>query len=115
MRKSCAAQRKLAWAFVIVSCASAQEIHLKTRTISTTPAASSTALHASGQRPDARQTVHQIVEFDHPPGVGDLERAASGRRTGYRYASGQRRRHLHTWRSQFSTIRRDLDWPARSH
>ena len=74
MNKSWAAPRLVAVAFVIVCCAQGQEIHLKTRTIPTASApGAATSQPAARQRLNARQTVHLIVEFDHPPGVQDLD------------------------------------------
>jgi len=59
-------------ATVIVTCAFGQEIHLKTRTFS--PSAQSAAdLPPVRGATSARQTVHQIVAFDHTPGVADLD------------------------------------------
>lgn len=69
MRKIWAA---LAVGVVIVASAFGQEIHLKTRTFTPAP-------QSSGDFPLARpsqgnrRTVHQIVEFDHPPGIADLD------------------------------------------
>jgi hypothetical protein len=47
-----------------------QELHLKTRTIVT--AGSGSALHAHA-RTAATDPVHQIIQFDHMPGVEDLD------------------------------------------
>ena len=74
MLKIWTALRLTALASVIISCAYGQEIHLKTRTISTAPGSNAAASQpATRQRIDARQTVHQIVEFNHPPGAADLD------------------------------------------
>jgi len=55
--------------------ASAQEIHLKARNINTTDAASATARTEGhpARRANATAPVHQIVQFDHTPGVSDIE------------------------------------------
>lgn len=74
MLKNWTALRLSALACVIISCAYGQEIHLKTRTISTVSAAGSAASQpATRQRINNRQAVHQIVEFNHPPGAADLD------------------------------------------
>lgn len=53
-------------AVVIVSYAFGQEIHLKTRTLATP--SQGAAASQGGQ-----QTIHQIVEFDHPVGTADID------------------------------------------
>ncbi len=56
--------------------AQAQDIHLKTRdiyTALTSPAAPRAGAGANRVRPGGDGPVHQIVQFDHPPGVEDLE------------------------------------------
>ena len=74
MLKVWAALRLSALAFVIFSCAYGQAIHLKTRTISTVTApGTAMSQPASRQRINNRQFVHQIVEFNHPPGAADLD------------------------------------------
>jgi Matrixin len=74
MLKNWTALRLTALVSVIISCAYGQEIHLKTRTISTAPAAGAAASQpARRERINAREMVHQIVEFNHPPGAADLD------------------------------------------
>src|ERR1700733_2380494 len=73
MLKNWTALRLTALASVIISCAYGQEIHLKTRTISTATASNAANQPAARQRFNARETVHQIVEFNHPPGAADLD------------------------------------------
>ena len=73
MLKIWTALRLTALACVIISCAYGQEIHLKTRTISTAPGSNAASQPANRQRINASQTVHQIVEFNHPPGAADLD------------------------------------------
>jgi hypothetical protein len=61
---------------VLAQSMSAQEIHLKTRTLSTGPGA-----RIPAPRPRTAGPVHQIIQFDHAPGVEDLESlAAAGAR-----------------------------------
>lgn len=59
-------------AVVIVAYAFGQEIHLKTRTIPT-PSQSAGNLLPVNPPQASQQTVHRIVEFDHPAGVADLD------------------------------------------
>src|SRR5690349_3866301 len=54
----------------------AQEIHLKAR-----DARISSEAARAARRPAANGAIHQIVQFDHPPGVEDLEALME---TGYR-------------------------------
>ncbi len=56
--------------------ASAQEIHLKARNINTTETSTMSAravARPSRVRANAAGPVHQIVQFDHTPGVDDME------------------------------------------
>ncbi len=61
------------------SVASAQEIHLKARNINTTSTTTETssvsarAVARPGRRGNVAAPVHQIVQFDHIPGVDDIE------------------------------------------
>jgi len=55
------------------SLASAQEIHLKARNINTAETASARAVARPTRRTDVVSPVHQIVQFDHTPGVSDIE------------------------------------------
>src|SRR5579862_887644 len=72
MLKIWAVPAVLATGFVMVTCVFGQEVHLKTRTI-LTPAQPSSSIPAVRQFAGATQTVHQIVEFNHPPGAADVE------------------------------------------
>src|SRR5215831_6521519 len=84
MQKSWTAVLLLAGGCVCVSITYGQEIHLKTRTILTqTGVASETdGADSTTQNPEPRglvpargnsRAVHQIIQFDHPPGVEDLD------------------------------------------
>jgi hypothetical protein len=52
-----------------------QEIHLKTRTLETGSLSQATTVQRS--RPQREGSIHQIVQFDHAPGVDDLNALAS--------------------------------------
>jgi len=65
------APRLVACLCVIAWCAPGQEIHLKTRTISTASPQNPVATITLGS--NLRQTVHEIIQFDHPPAVADLD------------------------------------------
>ncbi len=69
MQKIWAVPAVLALGVVIVTSAFGQEIHLKTRTFA--PSGSSIAGSSAPNQP--QRTVHQIVEFNHPVGVNDLD------------------------------------------
>ncbi len=72
MQKIWAVPAVLAIGFVIVTSAFGQEIHMKTRTF--TPSGAGVAGSSTPTLPQGNtQTVHQIVEFNHPVGVNDLD------------------------------------------
>ena len=58
-------------AAVIVATVFGQQLHLKTRSVST-PAQNAAGLPAVRLLSDVAQTVHQVIEFDHPVGAADL-------------------------------------------
>src|SRR5580698_5058022 len=65
-----ATQFVMAAAMILVGgLASAQEIHLKARNINTAETASLRPI----RRANAAAALHQIVQFDHTPGVSDIE------------------------------------------
>lgn len=80
MRKIGAAPAVTAAAFVISLCALAQDIHFKTRTFSPASPGSSQPATNARAKPEVSPgrsrgdpvPLHRIVEFDHPPGVDDL-------------------------------------------
>src|ERR1700677_852712 len=69
MQKIRAVPAVLALGFVIVTSAFGQEIHLKTRTFS--PSGAGVVVSSTPATPQG--LVHQIVEFNHPVGVNDLD------------------------------------------